>query len=105
MLKHKATFAALFTIQLAIAASLFALDVFLGPGIADGVGYSIVIVLCFRNPKPLYSLAWAGFATVLIIAGGIITPDSSFFHAASLNRALEICTVWAVWFLIRATRP
>src|SRR5258706_2701240 len=97
--------AALPTIQLAIALALFSLDIFLGLGIADGIGYSIVLVLCLWNPKRSYSLAWAAFATILVIAGGIISPDSDVLHVASINRALEISTIWAVWFLIRAIGP
>jgi hypothetical protein len=97
--------AMLFAIQLALTLALFVLDIFLGPGIADGIGYSIVLVLCLRNPKQGYALGWAAFTTVLVIAGGIITPDSGVLHAASINRALEICTIWVVWFLIRAIAP
>ena len=101
----KPAHAVLFAIQLAIALALFSLDIFLGPGIADGIGYSIVLVLCLRNPKRAYSLGWAGFTTLLVIAGGIITPDSSVLHLSSINRALEICTIWVIWFLIRAIVP
>jgi hypothetical protein len=101
----KPAHAGLFTIQLAIALALFSLDIFLGPGIADGIGYSIVLVLCLRNPRRGYALGWAGFTTLLVIAGGIISPDSNVLHLASINRALEICTIWVIWFLIRAIVP
>jgi hypothetical protein len=101
----KARHAALFTLQLAIACALFSLDIFLGPGMADGIGYSIVLVLCLWNPKRTYSLGWAGFSTLLVIVGGIISPDHSVIHAASINRVLEICTIWVIWFLIGAIAP
>ena len=101
----KPAHAVLFAIQLTIALALFSLDIFLGPGIGDGIGYSIVLVLCLRNPKRGYALGWAVFTTLLVIAGGIITPDSNALHLASVNRALEICTIWVVWFLIRAIAP
>ena len=101
----KPSHAALFAIQLALTLVLFLLDIFLGPGIGDGIGYSIVLVLCLRNPKQAYPLGWAGFTTLLVIAGGIISPDSGVLHAASINRGLEICTIWVVWFLIRAIAP
>ena len=97
--------AALFAIQFALTLVLFSLDIFAGPGIADGIGYSIVLVLCLRNPKPGYALGWAAFTTVLVVAGGIVSPDSGAFHVASINRGLEICTIWVVWFLIRAIVP
>jgi hypothetical protein len=103
--KTRPAYWALFAIQLAIALGLFSLDIVLGPGIADGIGYSIVIVLCLWNPKQAYSLGWAGFTTLLVIAGGVILPDSNVLHLASINRALEICTIWVVWFLIRAIVP
>ena len=101
----KPAHAALFTIQLAIALALFSLDIFLGPGIGDGIGYSIVLVLCLRNPKRGYALAWAAFTTLLVIAGGFILPDSNALHLDLINRALEIGTIWAVWFLLRAIVP
>ena len=101
----KSGHAMLFAIQLALTLALFLLDIFLGPGIGDGIGYSIVLVLCLRNPKQAYALGWAGFTTLLVIAGGIISPDSGVLHAASINRGLEICTIWVVWFLIRAIAP
>ena len=102
---NKPNQAALFALQLAIAISLFCLDIFLGPGIADGIGYTIVLVLCLRNPKRAYLLLWAGIATLLVIAGGIISPDDGFLHVASANRVLEICTIWVVWLVIRTLGP
>lgn len=101
----KANHATLFAIQLALTLALFSLDIFAGPGIADGIGYSIVLVLCLRNPKRGYALAWAGITTLLVIVGGIISPNSGVLYAATINRALEICTIWVVWFLIRAIVP
>lgn len=101
----KPALAALFAIQLAIAGALFSLDILLGPGIGDGIGYSIVLVLCLRNPKRGYALGWAAFTTLLVIAGGIILPDSNALHLGLINRGLEIGTIWAVWFLIRAIVP
>jgi len=101
----KPALAALFTIQLAISLALFALDIFLGPGIGDGIGYSIVLVLCLRNPKPAYALGWAAFATLLVIAAGILLPDNNALPLDLINRGLEIATIWAVWFLIRAIVP
>jgi hypothetical protein len=99
----KPAYATLFSIQLAIALALFALDIFLGPGIGDGIGYSIVLVLCLRNPKRGYALGWAAFTTLLVIAAGMILPDSdNALHLDLINRALEIGTIWAVWFLLRA---
>jgi hypothetical protein len=97
--------AALFLTQLAIALGLFCLDIFLGPGIADGIGYTIVLVLCLRNPRRGYLLLWAGLTTVLVIAGGVITPDDGLLHGASANRVLEICTIWLVWFVMRLMGP
>jgi hypothetical protein len=102
---NKPNQAALFALQLAIAISLFGLDIFLGPGIADGIGYTIVLVLCLRNPRRPYLLLWAGLTTLLVIAGGIISPDDGFLHVASANRFLEICTIWVVWFVIRLLGP
>jgi hypothetical protein len=101
----KSHHAMLFAVQLALTLALFSLDIVLGPGIADGIGYSIVMVLCLRNPKRGYALAWAGITTLLVIVGGTISPDSGVLYAAAINRALEICTIWVVWFLLRAIVP
>lgn len=102
---NKPSQAALFALQLAIAIALFCLDIFLGPGIADGIGYTIVLVLCLRNRGRAYLLFWAVFTTLLVIAGGIIAPDDGFLHVASANRVLEICTIWVVLFVIRTIGP
>src|SRR4051812_4808845 len=51
----KSHHAMLFAVQLALTLALFSLDISLGPGIADGIGYSIVMVLCLRNPKRGYA--------------------------------------------------
>jgi hypothetical protein len=101
----KPALAALFTIQLVIALALCSLDIFLGPGIGDGIGYSIVLVLCLRNPKRGYALGWAIFTTLLVIAAGITLPDDNALHLDLINRALEIGTIWTVWFLIGAIVP
>jgi len=101
----KPALAALFTIQLAISLALFSLDIYLGPGIGDGIGYSIVLVLCLLNPEGGYAPGWAALTTLLVIAGGILLPDSNALHLGLINRGLEIGTIWAVWFLIRAIVP
>jgi hypothetical protein len=101
----KPAYATLFTIQLAIALALFSLDIYLGPGIGDGIGYSIVLVLCLRNPRPGYALGWAAFTTLLVIGAGIVLPDNNILHLDLINRALEIGTIWAVWFLLMAIVP
>lgn len=101
----KSSSTALAVLQVVIAAALFFIDIYMGPGVADGVGYSIVLVLCLWNPKHSYALAWSAIITVLILAGGIIVPDKNLLHAESFDRALEICTVWVLWFLIRAIAP
>src|SRR5258708_2307672 len=96
----KANHAALFAIQLALTLALFSLDIFAGPGIADGIGYSIVLVLCLRNPKRGYALAWAGITTLLVIVGGIISPDTGVLYAATINRDMDICNICVVWFIL-----
>src|SRR5258705_3207376 len=95
----RANHATLFALQLALTLALFSLDIILGPGIADGIGYSIVLVLCVRNLKRGYALAWAWMTTLLVIVGGIISPDSIVLYAAPINHGLELCTIWFVSFL------
>ena len=72
---------------------------------ADGVGYPIVLVLCLWNTKPGYAFAWSAVITILIVAGGLIVPDDNLLHAVSFDRALEVCTIWVIWFLIKAIAP
>ena len=86
--------------QLAIAFGLFSLDIFSAPGIADGIGYSTVLVLCLWNPKRWYAAAWAAIAISLVVAGGIVSGDNGL-GASLVNRSLGITTILAVWLLIR----
>jgi hypothetical protein len=91
--------------QSVISTALFIADVLAGPGIADGIGYSIVLVLCLRNPKRSYLLSWAILTSVLVVAGGIIVPDPTFLHVGIINRGLEMATIWVVWLFIRTIVP
>jgi len=46
-----------FNVATLIAIGRFLLDVFSGPGIADGIGYSVVLVLGLPYPERGYAFA------------------------------------------------
>ena len=53
------------------ALGLFALDVLTPPGVADGFGYPIVLVLCLWIPGRKYLIGWLFAAVALTVLGAL----------------------------------
>jgi signal transduction histidine kinase len=80
---------------------LFLLDVSTPPGVADGVGYPVLLVLCLWLPQRwiLSACTWA--STLLAIAGAAFATEGGVGLEASLiNRALGIAAIWIIYFLL-----
>jgi signal transduction histidine kinase len=86
---------------LATALGLFALDILTIRGIGDGIGYSIVLMLCLWSPRQSTAFAWACFATILVVSGAFLSIDGGVGTASLINRLLALSTIWVVWGLIR----
>jgi len=82
------------------ALGLFALDVLTPPGVADGVGYPIVLVLCLWVPGRKYLIGWALTTVALTILGALFPLEIGIGEAAIINRALAICSICVVTILI-----
>src|SRR6266513_1210852 len=86
--------------QIVLALALFVLDSMTPPGIADGIGYSAVIVLSLWIPHRRYVLGAACVATLLVVAAEFLSPPGGVGDAAILNRILAVSTIWILWFLM-----
>jgi signal transduction histidine kinase len=82
------------------ALGLFALDVFTPPGVADGVGYPIVLALCLWVPGRKYLMGWALATGALTLLGAFFPPEFGVSEASFINRALAICSITIVTILI-----
>jgi signal transduction histidine kinase len=89
-------------LQFAIASGLFLLDILSPAGVAEGVGYSTVLVLCLWNPKRWYALSWFLTAVALVLAGGILSGPAALSGPSLINRALGIMSISVVWLLVRS---
>jgi signal transduction histidine kinase len=104
-ISRNSTLAALVLLGVGMA-TLFVIDVSTPPGVADGVGYPILLVLSMWLPwrGALAVCAWT--ATFLITIGAIFgTQGGIGFEASLVNRGIAFVTVWVVWYLLaqRAT--
>ena len=91
---------AVIAVQVLGALGLFALDVLTPPGVADGVGYPIVLVLCLWIPGRIYLTGWAFATGALTLLGAFFPPEFGLSEASIINRALAICSIAIVTILI-----
>ncbi len=80
---------------------LFLLDALAPPGVADGIGYPILLMLCVWLPwrSSLTICAW--IATVLTgIAVPFSTEGGIGFEASLVNRAIAFISIWLMYFLL-----
>jgi signal transduction histidine kinase len=89
---------ALTSIQLAIALGLFALDILTPFGVADGISYSTVIVLCLWSPDRRVSLIWTLLSLLLIFGGWFFSQDPPALSLVS--RLLSAGTIVLIWALV-----
>lgn len=91
---------ALTSLQLVIALGLFALDILTPFGVADGIAYSTLIVLCLWSPDRRVSLIWTLFSILLIFGGWFFSQDPPALSLVS--RLLSAGTVVLIWALVRS---
>jgi len=91
---------AVIAVQVLCASGLFALDVLTPPGVADGVGYPIVLVLCLWVPGRKYLTVWALATGALTVLGAFFPPEFGIGEASIINRSLGICSIAIVTILI-----
>jgi signal transduction histidine kinase len=91
---------AVIAVQVFGASGLFMLDILTPPGIADGVAYPIVLVLCLWIPGRKYLFGWALVTIGLTILAAFLTPGGGVGEASIINRGLAICSIAIVTILI-----
>jgi signal transduction histidine kinase len=80
---------------------LFVLDVTTPPGVADGIGYPIFLVLCLWLPgrSTLSVCTWA--STALIVIGGFFGRSGGIgFEASLINRSIGFVSIWIIYWLL-----
>jgi signal transduction histidine kinase len=80
---------------------LFVLDVMTPPGVADGIGYPILLVLCLWLPgrSTLSICTWG--STALIVIGGFFGRTGGIgFEASLINRSLGFISIWIIYWLL-----
>lgn len=80
----------------ALAAGLFALDLWLPLGVAVGVLYWVVVLISLASPHRWFPLIVTGVCSVLIIVGallGPVLPGIPLWMAVS-NRLLSLAVIW-----------
>jgi signal transduction histidine kinase len=81
--------------------ALFVLDVLSPPGVVDGIGYPILLVLCLWLPwrSSLTVVAWV--STLLTGIGVLFNSEGGIGLEASLaNRAIAFVSIWLIYFLL-----
>jgi signal transduction histidine kinase len=82
-------------------AGLFALDALAPPGVADGIGYPILLMLCIRLPwrNALTHCAW--ISTLLTGIGVLFSSEGGIgFEASMVNRVIAFISIWIMYFLL-----
>ena len=92
---------AVIAVQVVAAVGLFALDILTPPGVVEGVGYAIVLVLCLWVPGRKYLTGWALATGALTLLGAFFPPGHALDEPSIINRALAICSIVVVTALIR----
>src|SRR5271163_2749595 len=82
-------------------AGFFLLDVLTPPGVADGIGYPILLILCLWLPGRRTLAACAGTAAALTVIGAAFGRTGGVgFEASLINRGMAFATIWIVYFLL-----
>jgi two-component system cell cycle sensor histidine kinase PleC len=81
--------------------SLFVLDITTPPGVADGIGYPILMVLCLWLPGRS-TLAWCTWgSTILTVIGAFFGRTGGIgFDASLINRSLALISIWVIYWLL-----
>lgn len=95
------------SVILGLAAGLLWLDVSIPLGVAVGVLYAAVVFLGATSPYRLMPVLVAGFSTLLITLGMVISPPMEAAPGWMIltNRVLSLLVIWmAVFFILQRRR-
>lgn len=92
------------TLAILLAGAVFAADLLSPRGIADGVGYVALVLLCLWMPWPRAPWLVALAATTLTVAGYLLSTPSADEWMGWTNRALTIGAVWIAALFMQVHR-
>ena len=81
---------------LIIAVVILAFDLITPLGVAGGVPYVILVLLCLWAKHRVSSYVMAATGTALTIVGYFFSPEGGMHWAVLTNRALAILVIWSV---------
>jgi signal transduction histidine kinase len=86
-----------------LAAAVFAADLWLPPDIAGSVAYVAPLLLGWRFAGRRFIVLYGGVATLLTVAGFLLSPAAGMAWVALTNRGFALFAIWiTVIMLIRA---
>ncbi len=87
------------TVSVLLAATIFALDLFLPLGVAGGVPYVALVLVGLWFPAPRAVLVLAGVGSVLTVAGYFLSEPAGVPWMVLVNRSLALFAIWIVAIL------
>ncbi|MCH8136658.1 MAG: PAS domain S-box protein, partial [Proteobacteria bacterium] len=89
----------LLAVGLLLSLIILAFDLLTPLGVAGGVPYVVLVLLCLwaKHSACTYLMAFVG--TVLTLVGLLLSPEGGVFWVVLTNRALAVLAIWAVALL------
>ena len=84
---------------LALSCVIFIGDIMLPLGVAGGVPYVAVVLLAVWAASQRFVYIIAGLASVLTVAGYLLSPEGGVLWVVLLNRALALFAIWVTAIL------
>lgn len=86
----------LIAVGMGFAAVVLAFDLLTPLGVAGGVPYVVLVLLCLWAKHAASTYMMAVLGTVLVVAGYFFSPEGGIEWVVLTNRALAILAIWAV---------
>ena len=90
--------------SVAIAVTVFSIDVLLPLGVAGGVPYVALILMGIWYPSPRHTYVLAIIATMLTFVGYLESPSGGVLWIVLFNRGLALFAIWITAFLIASRK-
>lgn len=84
----------------ALAAAIFAADLWLHSGMAGSVAYAAPVLLGSRHNSPGLIVLYGAVATLLTIAGFLLSPPGGMVWVALGNRGMALFAIWLIVIIL-----
>ncbi|MCK5546352.1 MAG: PAS domain S-box protein [Rhodospirillaceae bacterium] len=91
-------------IAVAVAATIFIIDISLPLGVAAGVPYVALVLLGIWLPRPQHIYFLAILGSVLTIIGYLVSPSGGVLWVVLANRGLALFAIWITAILIASRK-